>query len=149
LQILCDGCACDLTHSIRIKCAAEVCEQGDGVDICPACFCAGKEFGMHKRDHPYRVVVSHPNLPAHLALLSVDNRSCILTLYSLKTGEQMSEHVCLFDILALMIKYQRVASTGRNISARLRKLASNSRTRWYSYNGGSRETLYLGLYQFS
>ena len=58
LQIECDGCACDLTHSIRIKCADPACEVGDGVDICPACFCSGKEFGTHKRGHAYRVVVS-------------------------------------------------------------------------------------------
>ena len=64
LQIQCDGCDCDLTHSIRIKCADPVCEPGDGVDICPSCFCAGKEFGKHKRDHAYRVVVSQLLLSA-------------------------------------------------------------------------------------
>ncbi|KAG6334590.1 hypothetical protein ID866_4500 [Astraeus odoratus] len=58
LQIQCDSCACDLTHSVRIKCADAVCEPGDGVDMCPACFCAGKEFGKHKRNHKYRVIVS-------------------------------------------------------------------------------------------
>lgn len=58
LQIECDNCHCDLTHSIRIKCADPVCEIGDGVDICPTCFCSGKEFGDHKPDHAYRVVVN-------------------------------------------------------------------------------------------
>ncbi|KAF9023968.1 hypothetical protein BDZ89DRAFT_1102588 [Hymenopellis radicata] len=48
-QYNCDACECDLTHSVRIKCADPVCELGDGVDICPRCFCAGKE-------HPYRVI---------------------------------------------------------------------------------------------
>ncbi|KAF5369420.1 hypothetical protein D9758_002539 [Tetrapyrgos nigripes] len=52
----CDSCACDLTHTIRIKCADPVCEVGDGVDICPQCFCSGKEFGKHKRGHDYRVI---------------------------------------------------------------------------------------------
>ncbi|KAF9267903.1 hypothetical protein L218DRAFT_894146 [Marasmius fiardii PR-910] len=52
----CDSCSCDLTHTIRIKCADPVCEPGDGVDICPSCFCAGKEFGNHKRGHAYRVI---------------------------------------------------------------------------------------------
>ncbi|KAI0786581.1 hypothetical protein C8Q75DRAFT_734546 [Abortiporus biennis] len=59
LQIQCDGCDCDLTHSIRIKCADPVCETGDGVDICPSCFCAGKEFHRHKRNHAYRIVELH------------------------------------------------------------------------------------------
>lgn len=59
LQIHCDACGCDLTHSIRIKCADPLCEPGDGVDLCPGCFCAGKEFAKHKRNHKYRVVVSH------------------------------------------------------------------------------------------
>lgn len=58
LQIQCDSCMCDLTHSIRIKCADPICEPGDGVDICPGCFCVGKEFAKHKRGHAYRVIVS-------------------------------------------------------------------------------------------
>lgn len=53
----CDSCSSDLTHAIRIKCADPVCESGDGVDLCPTCFCAGKEFAGHKRGHPYRVIV--------------------------------------------------------------------------------------------
>ena len=35
VQIECDMCLVDLTHSIRIKCADPVCEPGDGVDIMP------------------------------------------------------------------------------------------------------------------
>lgn len=57
VQYQCDACACDLTHTIRIKCADPICEPDDGVDICPSCFCAGKEFGRHKRGHAYRVIV--------------------------------------------------------------------------------------------
>ncbi|KAG6813131.1 hypothetical protein H0H92_013755 [Tricholoma furcatifolium] len=56
VQYQCDSCACDLTHTIRIKCADPVCQSEDGVDICPQCFCAGKEFGKHKRGHSYRVI---------------------------------------------------------------------------------------------
>ncbi|OJA11247.1 hypothetical protein AZE42_09540 [Rhizopogon vesiculosus] len=59
LQIQCDCCQCDLTHSTRIKCADPVCETGDGVDICPSCFCAGKEFAKHTRGHAYRVIELH------------------------------------------------------------------------------------------
>ncbi|KAK7023766.1 transcriptional adapter 2 [Favolaschia claudopus] len=56
IQLECDSCACDLTHSIRIKCADPACLSEDGVDICPPCFCAGKEFGTHLRTHAYRVI---------------------------------------------------------------------------------------------
>ena len=28
------------------------------MDLCPNCFCSGKEFGKHKRGHAYRVEVS-------------------------------------------------------------------------------------------
>ncbi|KAJ7602475.1 hypothetical protein FB45DRAFT_233401 [Roridomyces roridus] len=56
VQFECDGCACDLTHTIRIKCADPACQSEDGVDICPTCFCAGKEFGKHRRGHSYRVI---------------------------------------------------------------------------------------------
>jgi transcriptional adapter 2-alpha len=57
VQYECDVCSCDLTHSVRIKCADPVCTPGEGVDLCPACFCAGKEIGRHLRCHPYRVIV--------------------------------------------------------------------------------------------
>ncbi|KAF8530496.1 hypothetical protein BU17DRAFT_36297 [Hysterangium stoloniferum] len=56
LQVECDGCQCDLTHSVRIKCADPLCEPGEGVDICPRCFTKGAEFGTHKRTHPYRII---------------------------------------------------------------------------------------------
>ena len=59
VQTECDGCLVDLTHSIRIKCADPACAVGDGVDLCPNCFCCGKEFGKHKRGHAYRVEVSN------------------------------------------------------------------------------------------
>jgi transcriptional adapter 2-alpha len=59
LQIECDACDCDLTHSIRIKCADPICEEAGDVDICPGCFCAGKEFKQHKRTHVYRVIELH------------------------------------------------------------------------------------------
>ncbi|KAH9988469.1 hypothetical protein BJV74DRAFT_839522 [Russula compacta] len=59
VQTECDGCLTDLTHSIRIKCADPVCATGDGVDLCPNCFCSGKEFGKHKRGHAYRVEELH------------------------------------------------------------------------------------------
>jgi len=58
VQTECDGCLVDLTHAIRIKCADPVCAIGDGVDLCPNCFCSGKEFGKHKRGHAYRVEVT-------------------------------------------------------------------------------------------
>ncbi|TFK44272.1 hypothetical protein BDQ12DRAFT_694801 [Crucibulum laeve] len=57
VQYQCDSCNCDLTHTVRIKCADPACSESDaGVDICPPCFCAGKEFGKHKRGHAYRVI---------------------------------------------------------------------------------------------
>jgi len=58
VQYECDACACDLTHTVRIKCADPQCTNDEGVDICPPCFCAGKEFKNHKRWHSYRVIVS-------------------------------------------------------------------------------------------
>ncbi|KAH6897606.1 transcription coactivator [Coprinopsis sp. MPI-PUGE-AT-0042] len=55
----CDSCGRDLTHSIRIKCADPACQSEEGVDICPGCFCSGKEFKNHKRWHSYRVIEMH------------------------------------------------------------------------------------------
>ncbi|KAF9010640.1 hypothetical protein BDQ17DRAFT_1346596 [Cyathus striatus] len=50
VQYQCDACACDLTHTVRIKCADPACcDSEEGVDICP-------RFAKHKRGHAYRVI---------------------------------------------------------------------------------------------
>jgi len=57
VNITCDNCEADLTNSVRIKCADPECDDGESqVDICPSCFCYGKEFKKHKRTHAYRVI---------------------------------------------------------------------------------------------
>ncbi|OBZ71060.1 Transcriptional adapter ADA2 [Grifola frondosa] len=94
-QIECDNCGCDLTHSIRIKCADPVCEAGDGVDICPSCFCNGKEFGKHKRGHPYRVVELH-SYPIFSEDWGADEESLLLegiSLQGLGNWQAIAEHV--------------------------------------------------------
>ena len=94
LQIECDSCMCDLTHSIRIKCADPACEMGDGVDICPACFCAGKEFKRHRRGHDYRVVVCRRDwycFDYAKPLMYCLSRNCTRILYLPMTGAQTSE----------------------------------------------------------
>lgn len=70
-QFTCDACDVDLTRNVRIKCAAVGCEE---VDLCPTCFCAGKEPNNHKAWHDYRVVVSK--------YCRVAIRVCALNLYS-------------------------------------------------------------------
>ena len=97
LQIECDGCACDLTHSIRIKCADPACEIGDGVDICPSCFCAGKEFVNHKRGHAYRVVVSRHHASATRGTDLPRCRNCTHIPSSWKIGVPMSEYGAYCD----------------------------------------------------
>ncbi|KAH8088374.1 hypothetical protein HD553DRAFT_268927, partial [Filobasidium floriforme] len=56
IQYTCDACSIDITHTVRIKCAAQGCEE---VDLCPSCFSEGKELGGHKAWHDYRVVETH------------------------------------------------------------------------------------------
>ncbi|ORX33626.1 hypothetical protein BD324DRAFT_653928 [Kockovaella imperatae] len=56
IKATCDGCGVDVTQTVRIKCAAKGCED---VDICPNCFCEGKEFNPHKPWHEYKVVEQH------------------------------------------------------------------------------------------
>lgn len=55
IKYTCDICGIDITHTIRIKCAAKECEE---VDLCPNCFSEGKEVQGHRAWHPYKVVVS-------------------------------------------------------------------------------------------
>lgn len=55
IKYTCDFCHLDITHTVRIKCAEKQCEE---VDLCPACFCEGREGLFHKAWHPYKVVVS-------------------------------------------------------------------------------------------
>ena len=95
LQIHCDSCSRDLTHSIRIKCADPVCEVDDGIDICPSCFCAGKEFKSHKRGHAYRVVVSATGIKGKRAFVLTSRRNYTHTQYLLRTGARMSMSPCL------------------------------------------------------
>lgn len=57
LQVECDSCGVNITHSVHIRCAAEECRVTN-IDLCPGCFCKGKEMGKHKASHPYRVIVS-------------------------------------------------------------------------------------------
>ena len=90
VQYQCDSCACDLTHTVRIKCADPLCESDEGVDICPSCFCAGKEFKQHKRSHAYRVIVRDSIRPLTFCVAD-ELRKSIRTRSSQKTGEQTSK----------------------------------------------------------
>ncbi|KDQ55691.1 hypothetical protein JAAARDRAFT_48581 [Jaapia argillacea MUCL 33604] len=95
VQIECDGCSCDLTHSVRIKCADEVCEDDDGVDICPSCFCNGKEFAKHKRWHDYRVVELH-SYPIFSEDWGADEELLLLegvSLQGLGNWQAIAEHI--------------------------------------------------------
>ncbi|EJD02636.1 uncharacterized protein FOMMEDRAFT_28357 [Fomitiporia mediterranea MF3/22] len=95
LQIHCDSCSRDLTHSIRIKCADPVCEADDGIDICPSCFCAGKEFKSHKRGHAYRVVELH-SYPIFAEDWGADEELLLIegiALQGLGNWQEISKHV--------------------------------------------------------
>ncbi|WWC60212.1 uncharacterized protein I303_102778 [Kwoniella dejecticola CBS 10117] len=56
IKYTCDFCHIDITHTVRIKCAMKECEE---VDLCPQCFCEGKEGLRHKAWHDYKVVEQH------------------------------------------------------------------------------------------
>ncbi|WVQ94642.1 hypothetical protein IAU59_001722 [Kwoniella sp. CBS 9459] len=56
IKYTCDFCHVDITHTVRIKCAMKECEE---VDLCPSCFCEGKEGLRHKAWHDYKVVEQH------------------------------------------------------------------------------------------
>ena len=125
-QCHCNACACDLTHTIRIVCADPVCmESEEGVDLCPPCFCAGKEFGLHKRGHAYRVVVRVCNALHYYALAdNTNDRSSIHIPYSQKIGEQMSMSLPLRCVLIkrLILLLQRTAASQRYRGSWDRKL---------------------------
>ncbi|KAF7338508.1 Transcriptional adapter 2 [Mycena venus] len=95
VQFECDSCACDLTHTIRIKCADPACQSEDGVDICPPCFCAGKEFGNHLRSHSYRVIefnsypIFSPDWGADEELLLIKG----IASHGLGNWKKIAEHV--------------------------------------------------------
>ncbi|KZT10919.1 SWIRM-domain-containing protein [Laetiporus sulphureus 93-53] len=94
-QFECDSCHCDLTHSVRIKCANPVCEVGEGIDICPNCFCSGKEFGKHKRWHAYRVIELH-SYPIFSEDWGADEELLLLegiSLQGLGNWQAIAEHV--------------------------------------------------------
>ncbi|PFH49769.1 hypothetical protein AMATHDRAFT_76028 [Amanita thiersii Skay4041] len=95
VQYQCDSCTCDLTHTIRIKCADPICESDEGVDICPACFCAGKEFKQHKRTHAYRVIEIN-SYPIFTEDWGADEELLLLTgiaSQGLGNWKKISEHI--------------------------------------------------------
>ncbi|KDR75051.1 hypothetical protein GALMADRAFT_69919 [Galerina marginata CBS 339.88] len=95
VQYHCDSCDCDLTHNIRIKCADPVCVHGDGVDLCPACFCAGKEFGKHLRGHSYRVIEMN-SYPIFTEDWGADEELLLLTgisTHGIGNWKKIAEHV--------------------------------------------------------
>ncbi|ORY23443.1 hypothetical protein BCR39DRAFT_549321 [Naematelia encephala] len=56
IKVTCDHCHVDITHTVRVKCAAKECEE---VDFCASCFCEGREVQKHKAWHDYKVVEQH------------------------------------------------------------------------------------------
>ncbi|EIW68866.1 hypothetical protein TREMEDRAFT_31549 [Tremella mesenterica DSM 1558] len=56
IKYTCDFCSSDITHTVRIHCAALECEE---VDLCVSCFLEGREGLRHKNDHPYKIVEQH------------------------------------------------------------------------------------------
>ncbi|KAJ7470510.1 hypothetical protein FB451DRAFT_1253941 [Mycena latifolia] len=95
VQFECDSCACDLTHTIRLKCADPACQSEDGVDICPPCFCAGKEFGNHRRGHAYRVIEFN-SYPIFSADWGADEELLLLkgiASHGLGNWKKIAEHV--------------------------------------------------------
>ncbi|CAE6439213.1 hypothetical protein ACGC1H_006886 [Rhizoctonia solani] len=99
----CDACSVDLTRNVRIKCAAVGCEE---VDLCPTCFCAGKEPDKHKAWHDYRVVGRHSypilvedwgadeelQLLDGLSKCGMGNWSAVAELIGTRTAEEVEQH---------------------------------------------------------
>ncbi|CAE6432428.1 unnamed protein product [Rhizoctonia solani] len=99
----CDACNVDLTRNVRIKCAAVGCEE---VDLCPTCFCAGKEPDQHKAWHDYRVVGRHSypilvedwgadeelQLLDGLSKCGMGNWSAVAELIGTRTPEEVEKH---------------------------------------------------------
>ncbi|KAI5452008.1 Transcriptional adapter ada2 [Naganishia albida] len=56
IKYTCDVCGADITHTVRIKCAAKECPE---VDLCPSCFSKGEEKDAHKAWHDYKIVETH------------------------------------------------------------------------------------------
>ncbi|KAF8597502.1 hypothetical protein BDV93DRAFT_452687, partial [Ceratobasidium sp. AG-I] len=99
----CDACNVDLARNVRIKCAAVGCEE---VDLCPTCFCAGKEPNVHKAWHDYRVVGRHSypilvedwgadeelQLLDGLSKCGMGNWSAVAELIGTRTAEEVEQH---------------------------------------------------------
>ncbi|KAH9484985.1 Transcriptional adapter 2 [Psilocybe cubensis] len=95
VQYQCDSCKCDLTHNIRIKCADPICTPGEGVDLCPSCFCEGKEVGKHLRSHAYRVIEMN-SYPIFTEDWGADEELLLLTgisTHGIGNWKKIAEHV--------------------------------------------------------
>ena len=143
VQYQCDSCACDLTHTIRIKCANPICLQGEGIDLCPACFCAGKEFGRHKRGHAYRVIVrGNPSNVFNLDWLWLSQEMNSYPIFTEDWGADEWGHLVISMCTPqYLIAPQGIATANGNIQPRFWELEENCRACWYQDEGGSWRTL--------
>ncbi|TFK19314.1 SWIRM-domain-containing protein [Coprinopsis marcescibilis] len=91
----CDSCNRDLTHTVRIKCADRACQSEEGVDVCPGCFCAGKEFKDHKRWHAYRVIGMNAR-PIFTEDWGADEELLLITgikIFGIGNWKRIAEHI--------------------------------------------------------
>ncbi|KAJ9100114.1 hypothetical protein QFC19_005794 [Naganishia cerealis] len=82
----------DITHTVRIKCAAKECPE---VDLCPGCFSKGEEKDAHKAWHDYKIVETHSK-PIFTEDWGADEELLLITglqQYGLGNWQDVAEHV--------------------------------------------------------
>ncbi|KAJ9125622.1 hypothetical protein QFC22_000584 [Naganishia vaughanmartiniae] len=92
IKYTCDVCGADITHTVRIKCAAKECPE---VDLCPGCFSKGEEKDAHKAWHDYKIVETHSK-PIFTEDWGADEELLLITglqQYGLGNWQDVAEHV--------------------------------------------------------
>ena len=111
-----------------------MCGPDEGVDICPSCFCAGKEFKQHKRSHAYRVIV-RDSLQQAMLCIADGCRKSIRTQFSVKIGERTSKIpvpiICMYSAT-----FQGTVITNRHFKSWPWELEENRGAHWNPNKGG-------------
>ncbi|WVR03914.1 hypothetical protein IAU60_000913 [Kwoniella sp. DSM 27419] len=92
IKYTCDFCHVDITHTVRIKCAMKECEE---VDLCPSCFCEGREGLRHEAWHDYKVVEQHSQ-PIFTADWGADEELLLvsgLIMFGLGNWLEVAQHI--------------------------------------------------------
>ncbi|KAI9824076.1 MAG: Transcriptional adapter ada2 [Thelocarpon impressellum] len=93
VKFVCDVCSADITSTVRIRCAHQVCHE---YDLCVPCFSSGEStHGHDPATHPYSVIEQH-SIPIYTEDWGADEELLLLEgaeTYGLGSWADIADHI--------------------------------------------------------